>query len=214
MIKARRKNGFTMIELLAVIAIIAVLILAFLFLFRGQLSKAQDAKRKDDLEDIKLAFEDYFNDNGCYPPATILDQCGSRNLYPYLSKIPCDPVSQEPYVYEPAANCSGYRVFTILDFKEDPQISKIGCAGVNGCGSVAGTDYNYAVFVGVPINNAGVENPSPLPSAPIYEYACDSSGICNSFEVGHPLLSTCPVTYQDLLCEGACGNPANRCTGF
>lgn len=214
MINTRHQNGFTMIELLTVVAVIAVLIVSFLFLMRGQQAKAHDAKRKDDLEDIRIAFEDYFNDNACYPPTTILDNCGSKDLDPYLNEVPCDPVSNDPYVYEPVANCAGYRAFAVLDNKTDPQIARLGCDGVNGCGAAAGPEYNYAIFVGVPITGTGVGIASPRPSGPTYAYACDSAGICNSFEAGHPLLSSCPITYQDSLCENACDNPANRCTGF
>jgi general secretion pathway protein G len=99
-----------MIELLIVIAIIASLAVIFLLMARTQISRARDADRKADLNRIKIAFEDYYNDNGCYPPATILDNCGGPELRPYLDKVPCDP-DGNPYLYLPVegAECSGYR---------------------------------------------------------------------------------------------------------
>ncbi len=214
MFEIRRKNGFTMIELLAVTAIVAVLVLAFMFLMRGQQAKAHDSRRKTDLENIRIAFEDYFNDNECYPPDTILDVCDSKDLDPYLKKVPCDPLSGEPYSYEPVANCAGYRVYAVLDYKEDPHIARLDCDGPEGCGAAAGPQYNYGITVGVPLYGGGVviSSPSPTP-VPEFVYACDSTGVCNRFDGGNPILNTCPITFEDTNCESSCASLANRCTG-
>lgn len=204
-----------MIELLAAIAIIAVLVLAFMFAMRGQQAKAHDASRKSDLERIRIAFEDYFNDKSCYPPAGVLESCGSDDLDPYLREIPCDPLSKEPYAYEPVAGCGGYRVYAVLNHKKDPQIARLGCDGPQGCGAVSGPQYNYGISVGVPLNAGGVIIASPTPSPiPEFVYACDSTGVCNKFAGTSPLLHTCPVTFDDTDCSNACHLVSNRCTGF
>lgn len=204
-----------MIELLAAVAIIAVLIVAFLFAMRGQQAKAHDARRKDDLERIRIAFEDYFNDKECYPPEGSLDLCGSETLSPYLREIPCDPLSEEPYAYEPVANCGGYRVYAILDHKQDPQIERLDCDGPEGCGAVSGVEYNYGIAVGVDLYGGGAVIASPTPS-PFAEfvYACDSTGVCNKFNGDNPLLNTCPVTFEETDCQNACDLESNQCTGF
>ena len=58
----RKSSGITMIELLIVIAILAVLMLVLLWSLRGQTYKARDAKRKADMDAYEKIFEDYFND--------------------------------------------------------------------------------------------------------------------------------------------------------
>jgi type II secretory pathway pseudopilin PulG len=204
-----------MIELLTVVAIVAMLILVLLFFMRNQNSRGNDARRKADLESIKIAFEDYFNDNDCYPPSDALAVCGDDSLQPYLRSVPCDPISKEPYAYEPVANCGGYRAYAVLQDSSDPVIEKLGCDGAEGCGAASGIEYNYGIAIGVPLYGGGAVATSPTPTpGPIYLYACDSSGVCNQFESGHPLLSTCPITFEQSNCQNSCASLANRCTGF
>jgi len=211
---SNRKNGFSMIELLAIVAIIAISILALMFFLRNQNSRGYDARRKADLEMIEVAFEDYFNDNDCYPDSDVLDICEDRSFQPYLKSIPCDPVSGNPYAYEPVAGCGGYRAYAILQDSEDPVIEKLGCNGPEGCGAASGVEYNYGISVGVPLYGGGAsEFPSPSPS-PIWVYACDSSGICNQFQEGHPSLKSCPITFPQSNCQNSCASVSNRCTGF
>lgn len=63
------KNSFTLMELLIVIGLIALIATAGLVLFNPmqQIGKANDARRKADLDLLRKAFEDYYNDKGCYP---------------------------------------------------------------------------------------------------------------------------------------------------
>lgn len=212
----KKKDGFTMIELLTAVAIIAILILVFMFLMRNQQARGQDARRKADLENIKISFEDYFNDNDCYPPDTVLEVCGDQSFAPYLKEIPCDPTSGEAYAYEPVANCGGYRAYAVLEDTGDPVIEQLGCASSQGCGAEVGVEYNYAIAVGVPLNSPGnedVASPTPTPS-PGWVYACDSSGVCNKFSEDNPLLNTCPITFEEVDCQSSCASEANRCSGF
>ena len=211
-----KKDGFSMIELLTAVAIIAILILVFMFAMRNQTARGNDAKRKADLENIKISFEDYYNDNDCYPPETTLDVCGDESFQPYLNKIPCDPQSGDPYAYEPVSGCGGYRAYTVLEDSNDPVIEKIGCNGLEGCGAASGVEYNYGIAIGVDLYGGGAIGgslPSPSPS-PLWVYACDSSGVCNQFEEGHPLLSSCPITFEQTNCQNSCASLANRCSGF
>jgi prepilin-type N-terminal cleavage/methylation domain-containing protein len=239
LIKTRRnitpaqKNqlGFTMIELLIVASIVSLFSVLGFVGFQSSVSKSRDASRKDDLQRIKVAFEDYYSDNDCYPTAGSLNICGSSELQPYLQRVPCDPITDEPYLYTPLANaCSGYRVHAALENDQDNSIEEVGCDQQTGCGYF--TDYNYGVSVGVTVydpNGTAAQNggdpspspsgqqsspvPTPSPSGPIYEYACDSSGVCNRFEQGHPFLLTCPVTYQATNCNNECAIPAVQCGG-
>src|SRR5690606_1314839 len=92
-------KGMSLIEILIVVAVLILLGLVLSRSVLGQTAKARDARRKDDLEKIRVAFEDYYNDNQCYPAPETLTSCGSAQLSPYLQSVPCDPVDKQPYAY-------------------------------------------------------------------------------------------------------------------
>ena len=60
-----KQGGFTLIELLVVITIIAVLATIGLASFRGISSRANDARRRGDIQAIAKALEVHFGDAGC-----------------------------------------------------------------------------------------------------------------------------------------------------
>lgn len=93
-----QKSGFTLIEMLIVVALIALLLIAVILGTRLQLAKGYDATRKADLERLRIAFEEYASDHGCYPDPSILSHCGGPELQPYLDSIPCDPETKNPYI--------------------------------------------------------------------------------------------------------------------
>lgn len=191
-----------MIELLIVIAIIAVLFILLLTVLRNQVGRGRDARRKADLEKIKIAFEEYFNDFGCYPPPDILDNCGGDELQPYMQSVPCDPFTGESYVYIPESSCDGFRVFTALEDDNDPSIARVGCDAPGACGF--GADLDYGVSVGVPLAQPGGTG-GLQPDT----YACTPQGSCNEYQ--NPSGAGCPLSWTELDCAGQCGNPENRC---
>lgn len=88
--KSSFKWGFTLLEILIFIALFAILAVAVFVLMDpfSQIKKANDAKRKKDLDTLKKAFEDYYNDKGCYPkpeevcyPGTIRNVCEGGSTY-------------------------------------------------------------------------------------------------------------------------------------
>ncbi len=92
-------HGFTLIELLIVVSILVLLSTMFSLGVFSQLFKSNDARRKSDLNQLKIAFENYYGDHNYYPNQTTLDSCLSTGnlLQPYLDKIPCDPVTKVGY---------------------------------------------------------------------------------------------------------------------
>ena len=87
--KRKYYRGFTFIELLVVVAIIAVLTAVGVVSFQSTTKKARDAKRKADLEQIRSALELCRSETGEYPLA--IDSgvvCGANT---YLSPLPKDP---------------------------------------------------------------------------------------------------------------------------
>jgi prepilin-type N-terminal cleavage/methylation domain-containing protein len=100
-----RSRAFTLIELLIVITIIGILAVALIPRLAGGPSRARDATRKSDLQQIATALEFYANDNnGGYPQATssttgafcassAFASGGGFPLTGYMSTIPTDPQS-------------------------------------------------------------------------------------------------------------------------
>ena len=61
------KNGFTLVELLVVISIIAVLSAVLMANFMGARERARDAQKIQDLSEVKNALRMYYNDHQSYP---------------------------------------------------------------------------------------------------------------------------------------------------
>jgi len=203
-------QGMSMIEILIVISIIAILSIVLFLAYNRQISRAQDAKRKDDLEDLRVAFEDYYNDYECYPDMTLLDNCGGTDLQPYLREVPCDPKYKDPYVGFTLSgdSCDGYRVLTQIANLNDPNIESMGCDATNGCFYDDPT-YNYGIAMGAPITSADweqVAGPTPDPTnaptdaptptlGPGY-WVIAPDGTCSHYTVDYYPTAGCPGYYN------------------
>jgi prepilin-type N-terminal cleavage/methylation domain-containing protein len=110
-----QRQGFTLLELLTVIAIVSLLSSAAIINVPRQIKKSHDAKRKTDVHELQVALELYFTDNQLYPvtlPAKGLSLTSPDGQIVYLNKMPADPVARDPYLYTywatPAATPSTY----------------------------------------------------------------------------------------------------------
>jgi prepilin-type N-terminal cleavage/methylation domain-containing protein len=92
----RFRFGFTLIELMVVIAIIALLATIITASLGSSRQKGRDARRVSDIKTIQLALENYYNDNLMFPK-NIYATSGTppnNGLAPnYLSVVPTDPSS-------------------------------------------------------------------------------------------------------------------------
>lgn len=190
---------------------------------QNQINKGYDSERKADLHKIQKAFNEYYNDKGCYPPLTVLNICGSTGtpdtnpigLSPYLPKIPCDPKTKKPYLYEPVDPtniCSGYKVLTGLFDLADPAITSVGCTPSAGCGY--SKLFNWGLAEGGVVPTGPAPTPTPYPSPIPGLNACSPGilpgpGYCNHYD--NPAAFNCPVTFSDRYCLNQCGNSANWC---
>ncbi|MBU3957146.1 prepilin-type N-terminal cleavage/methylation domain-containing protein [Patescibacteria group bacterium] len=203
-----KKKGFTIIELLVVLGLLALLAITAFIAVPTQLKKARDARRKSDFQRIKTALYDYYFDNDCFPQELL--ECGEDfgvDGESYLSNFPCD-LDGEPYVYvrtkKGGGKCSQwFRLFTNLENTADPIIDKIHCR--QGCGpSKTECDYNYGV---ASTNTQIYQN---CGGAFVCAPGGGTEGSCEPYE--DPWLSECPVIYgDDSTCDGQCSDPANRC---
>jgi prepilin-type N-terminal cleavage/methylation domain-containing protein len=76
MISLKQKSkGFTIVELLIVIVVIAILATLVIVTFTGIQQKARDSKRETDIDALDSHLEAFYADNGYYP--TITDMTSS-----------------------------------------------------------------------------------------------------------------------------------------
>ena len=84
-----KQKGYTLIELLIVLAIIGLLVSVALPRFREAHQRAKEAVLKENLFTIRQTIDQYHHDKGKYPTSlSALVQEG------YLRKMPVDPVAQ------------------------------------------------------------------------------------------------------------------------
>lgn len=147
------QSGFTVIELMIVLVILAILILAAIFTYQKQLARGRDARRKTDLSKLQKVLEDYSNDHVCYPEPNEMI-CG-LDFAPYLHQVPCDPLNNTRYnymyTYKTTDTCKKwYKIYTKLEDENDPIIAEVGCDAAAGCSSGCGPGCNYNYWVSSP----------------------------------------------------------------
>jgi prepilin-type N-terminal cleavage/methylation domain-containing protein len=206
---SHRRRGFTLIEVLIVVSILVLLMLALILSMRNQRQKAEDARVKSDLERLRIAFEDYYNDNNCYPPSDWFDSaddCNSSKLQPYLNMIPCDPRTGMPYVMEYVnSQCSGFRLYGTLVNNQDPAVTSLCSPSGSTSGNYGVSSSNTTVSVKCDVASSSPSS-SALPSSAPGPYACqwtsDPSGrVCKVF--GFP--NSCPISFDVIgTCQAYC----------
>lgn len=85
------KKGFTIIELLIVIAIIVILAGLVLTNIQGAQAKARDATRLGDIDSVATALEVFHNENGYYPSTISTDSTAAD----YVPGIQADALLDE-----------------------------------------------------------------------------------------------------------------------
>ena len=100
--------GFTLVELLIVIVVIAILAAITVVAYNGIQGKAHDSQRQQDIKTIAKALELYYIDNGQYPPSSCASNCAISSTWSdtndsswanlasalvpkYISSLPSDP---------------------------------------------------------------------------------------------------------------------------
>lgn len=84
-----RRRGFTLVELLIVLAIIATLLTIAVPRYFGSLEKSKEAALRQSLQVMREAIDKHMADTGRYPDN--LDDLVSKR---YLRAIPVDPITE------------------------------------------------------------------------------------------------------------------------
>lgn len=83
-------KGFTLVELLVVLSILALLLTLAVPRYFNSIEKAKDATLKQDLNTLRESIDKYYGDNGKYP--NTLDDLVDRK---YIRKLPIDPITEK-----------------------------------------------------------------------------------------------------------------------
>lgn len=184
-----KKSGFTLVELLVVITILALLTRIGVVFFQGTQIKTRDAKRKQDLSSLAVALEIYFQKNNQYiQGASATHSCTDTsdtnalytNITPYManSVVPKDPQNQTQYCYYSSSNGGSYRLFTKLeDCKESG--SNFLCANQAWNYTVYSTDLTLS---GAP-GDSSVDSDGDTYQAGIPGTTCANGKPCDCYDV-------------------------------
>ncbi|MBI3981050.1 prepilin-type N-terminal cleavage/methylation domain-containing protein [Candidatus Microgenomates bacterium] len=144
------RSGFTLIELLVTVSVMALLSGLIMINIYGNLAKGRDAKRKNDIRELRTSLELYFSIKGEYPPSDgtwppaftstngRVEGCGTylnkqicdwgtpfvQDSITYMAALPKDPKGSQSYFYQrdPTGSLS-YIMVTKLERPNDPDLA-------------------------------------------------------------------------------------------
>lgn len=135
------KKGFTLVELLIVVAIMGILTTITVSQFQTAKRKANDVARKGDMDAVAKALQMYYADYGKMPEASedgrIMAIAGSpanwggefidNSGYVYMKILPKENnINLKSYCYKTDVNRSKYALFAMLENGVDSQCDRDG----------------------------------------------------------------------------------------
>lgn len=115
--RLKTKQGFTLIEIIVVIAVIGILSLVIMASMDEARKKSRDTARISDIQQISAALQVYGATFGRYPET--LSELVDEGMY---AEVPEDPINEDEHVYRYDNDCASpsvnnntlyYRVWTI-----------------------------------------------------------------------------------------------------
>ena len=93
---SRTYRGFTLIEMLVVMAIVALLLTIALPRYFGSLERSKDVVLKENLNVMRITIDKFYADRGRYPES--LDELVQAK---YLRAVPVDPITESSRTWIP-----------------------------------------------------------------------------------------------------------------
>jgi len=190
-------------EVMIVMAVIAILVQLGLSAYLSVQKKARDGKRKADLAKIADTLEMYLNDNAIYPNALggLIEGCATgacewgapfvaANGTLYSAKLPTDPLKSQQYAYETVGK--GYRLYSWLENTKDSSIPVLGGYNTN-CGATI----EKIVYCNYVISSENVPAPTPY----FVAGASGATGVSGPTGASGPIL---PPTITPPTCTASC----------
>lgn len=156
------RKGFTLIELIIVMAILSILTVIVTGTFASSLRRGRDSRRKDDLRAIAGALETYYNDKGVYPSGVSGDMvgCGASDAQVcswggemrdgegtlYMVLLPGDPLQTQQYYYVSPSG-TDYKLYAKLenDLDEGTGVDQTGYGSTDCSSSGSGVECTYGI---------------------------------------------------------------------
>lgn len=160
----RSNKGFTLVELLVIVTVLGVLMGVLLVIINPetQFKKARDTGRRASLKTVQAALEQYYNDNGAYPPTACWsgDACwtlgaGSflgSNATNYIKTLPTDPKQvganctlSAAYGFQYKPSGSGNTSYVLATRFENLKDVYVQTGGLAGCYWSAPNGFNFSL---------------------------------------------------------------------
>jgi len=159
------REGFTLIELMVVIAIIAILSTVGFVSFTNAQIASRDARRKQDLRSLEVALELYYQQNRQYPPdysySTDNRDGGGVDWYsrfkneisPFINSLPKDPMNGQgvwnggrgPWYAYAYATCGTFQCYHLCATLENKNDKDINVTSGNSCTGDGATTWNFEI---------------------------------------------------------------------
>ncbi len=91
----KRNKGFTLVELLVVLAIISLLLTIALPRYFSSVDKSKEVALRENLQVLRSGIDKYYADRGEYPAAL-----GDLVTQRYFRKVPLDPVTESATTWQ------------------------------------------------------------------------------------------------------------------
>jgi general secretion pathway protein G len=188
----KKDRGFTLIELIVVVTIIAVLFVGLAIVFNplSQLNKSQNTVRQHDLEEIKSSLDMYYDDTGCYPTSITFFRQFVSNDKVYMSTVPEDPKCQSNgqncYIYQ-TDTTSSCPQWNVLYAKLAPPVSENATCPLSAISSTCvPTNYtalglNYCVPSGKLDCSKIASDVTPLAPPGGMNFPTPTQGMCQAY---------------------------------
>jgi prepilin-type N-terminal cleavage/methylation domain-containing protein len=108
--QAKKTRGFTLLEILIVIAIIGILVSLGVVSYSSAQRKTRNSRRRGDVKAMQGAWEQYYADNnGAYPGTCTISTTYMPN------GLPIDPKTSDPYFTGASCTTSSYCFCGLLE---------------------------------------------------------------------------------------------------